>query len=76
MPTMHLAGRDIPVIVELMTDGDDTYVKQVTILGGDLPAYIEYHLCEQEMDRQRAESIDILEPYQDASGRSQLMSQK
>lgn len=58
MPTMHLAGRDIPVEVTLETKADNTGVNSVTIKGSELPHYIERDLCRQEIARERLVPID------------------
>lgn len=53
MPTMHLAGRDIPVNVELGIEDDEPYIETVTITGHELPQYIHDYLLQQETERQR-----------------------
>lgn len=56
--TMHLAGKDIPVRVELCEEGEDVYVDTVTIEGHMLPQYIHDHLMQQEIERKRREALD------------------
>lgn len=61
MPTMHLAGRDIPVNVELGIEDDEPYIETVTITGHELPQYIHDYLLQQETERQRVISLEEAE---------------
>ncbi|MDE2472013.1 MAG: hypothetical protein KGL35_25605 [Bradyrhizobium sp.] len=65
MPTMHLAGRDIPVNVELGIEDDEPYIETVTIIGHELPQYIHDYLLHQETERQRVISLEEAEDVMD-----------